>query len=125
MDQVDILLVEDHIDTARLMAKVLASQGHIIRTAHSRAEAIAASKITSFDLLVTDLRLPDGQGHDLMKIVRARVGIVVSGSSSRDDEERILKAGFAMLILKPIDLNAFLKVVNRLDGKTSADTHPV
>lgn len=60
-----------------------------------------------------------------MKIVRARVGIVVSGSSSRDDEERILKAGFAMLILKPIDLNAFLKVVNRLDGKTSADTHPV
>ncbi len=115
----DILLVEDHIDTARLMAKVLASDGHIIRLGTHAAEAIAACKNKSFDLLITDLRLPDGQGNDLMKHVRASVGIVISGSGSQEDEEQIIKAGFSMMLIKPIDLKTFLKVVEKLAEKAS------
>src|SRR5690606_4398635 len=62
-----ILLVEDHSDTARLMGRLLRGEGHEVETAPTVAEALDLAERHEFDLLVSDLGLPDGTGIDLMR----------------------------------------------------------
>ena len=61
-----ILLVEDHRDTARVMAQLLKLNGHAVEVAHDVATAVRMAGEKSFDLLVSDLGLPDGSGIDLI-----------------------------------------------------------
>ena len=62
-----ILLVEDHGVTAKLMRMVLAADGHTVETAGDIATALELAGQHAFDLLLSDLGLPDGSGHDLMR----------------------------------------------------------
>ena len=62
----DILLVEDHLDTAKVMARLLRNGGHTVRLAHSVAAAREIAREWSFDLLISDLGLPDGSGLDVV-----------------------------------------------------------
>ena len=65
-----ILLVEDHGVTAKLMRMVLAVDGHSVETAGDIATALELAGQHAFDLLLSDLGLPDGSGHDLMRKLR-------------------------------------------------------
>ena len=92
-----ILLVEDHEDTAHVMSMVLRHQGHTVRRAATVAAALQAAQAEAFDLLISDIGLPDGTGLDLMRQVRARTplrGIVLSGFGTEDDVRRSREAGF-------------------------------
>ena len=62
-----ILLVEDHPDTLRVMARLLKSLGYGVVTAASVAEALHQMDAEEFDLLVSDIGLPDGSGLDIMR----------------------------------------------------------
>ena len=66
-----ILLVEDHGDTARVMRRLLMADGHEVHTAADVATAIKLATAQPFDLLLSDLGLPDGSGLDLMRPPRA------------------------------------------------------
>jgi two-component system CheB/CheR fusion protein len=78
-----ILLVEDHGDTVRIMRRLLEADGHQIETAADVATALKLAGEKTFDLLLSDLGLPDGSGLDLMRGLRARglklPGIAISG----------------------------------------------
>jgi signal transduction histidine kinase len=63
---VRVLLVEDHRDTAELLCAVLGSQGAGVRVAASLAEALATLGETDFDVLVSDIGMPDGKGYELV-----------------------------------------------------------
>ena len=67
-----ILLVEDHGDTAWVMKRLLVSEGHEVQTAADVATALTLASEQIFDLLLSDLGLPDGSGLDLMRAMRAR-----------------------------------------------------
>lgn len=102
-----ILVVDDHADTNLAVAKLLAQKGYTVRTAETCAAAIAAAQDSPVDLLLCDLGLPDGDGCDLLRQLRAAYGlegIAISGSGEPADIDRCVQAGFAAHILKPIQL---------------------
>jgi PAS domain S-box-containing protein len=103
-----ILLVEDHTDTAQAMATLLSAFGHEVTLAASVAEALAAAaRREDIDVVVSDLGLPDGTGHDLMRQLAARYGlrgIALSGYGMEADIRKSHEAGFAKHLTKPIDI---------------------
>jgi PAS domain S-box-containing protein len=111
-----ILLVEDHADTAEAMADLLGARGHRVTLAAGVAEALAAAE-RGFDLVISDLGLPDGSGHDLMReLVRRHgwKGIALSGYGMEEDVRRSREAGFALHLTKPVNLPALEEAIRRV-----------
>jgi CheY-like chemotaxis protein len=103
-----ILLVEDHPDTAAALSQLLGAMGHRATVAGSVAEALGAADREHFDLVVSDIGLPDGDGHQLMRELSQRhhlCGIAVSGYGMEEDRRRSLSAGFRFHLTKPISLS--------------------
>ncbi len=69
-----LLLVEDHADTAQMMARLLRSEGYSVEIAGNVASALDMASRHQFDLMISDLGLPDGTGHDLMRQLIAPSG---------------------------------------------------
>jgi PAS domain S-box-containing protein len=98
-----ILLVEDHQETARVMARILAGVGHAVTTADSVAAAISKAEQAGFDLVISDLGLPDGSGLELMRGLRPLPGIALTGYGLEADVKKAREAGFLAHLTKPID----------------------
>ena len=121
---VSILLVEDHADTAEAMADLLRLSGHRITIAGSVGEALAAAAEAAgngggFDLVVSDLGLPDGSGQDLMRELARRhglKGIALSGYGMEEDVQRSREAGFAHHLTKPVDRQALETTIRQVVG---------
>lgn len=112
----EILLVEDHPDTAHAMARVLKTLGHRVRIAQSVAAALAAAA-EPFDLLICDIGLPDGNGLDLMRQLRASrpvKGIALSGFGMEEDIRKSEEVGFSAHLTKPVDLAQLEAAISRL-----------
>jgi len=102
---VRILLVDDHVDTCIALEKLLTRRGHRVVTAHDVRSAIEAARSDTFDLLISDMGLPDGTGVELMgrlNGIGAMRGIAISGFGMYGDVEKSLAAGFAMHLIKPV-----------------------
>ncbi|HEX4795659.1 MAG TPA: ATP-binding protein [Humisphaera sp.] len=117
-----ILLVEDHSDTARVMATLLRKHGHEVRVAMSVHEAkhMADEK---FDLLVSDIGLPDGSGADVMRAVSERQnvpGIALSGLASAEDIRASKESGFTEHLTKPVDFPVLLSAIDVVAGRVSS-----
>lgn len=109
-----LLLVEDHADTARILSRWLETSGHQVQIAGSVAEARAQLARTRFDLLLSDLGLPDGSGHEVMAEAKAKYGIAgicMSGYGMEADIEQGRHAGFAAHLTKPISLTQLEQVL--------------
>ena len=111
-----VLVVEDEETTRQLMARLLCAQGHEVATAGTIFEGIAAAEADAFDLIVSDIGLPDGSGLELMRQVVARRGrvpsIALTGYGMEEDIVRSREAGFTAHMTKPIDF-AKLKALIR------------
>jgi CheY-like chemotaxis protein len=121
-----ILLVEDHIDSARALAKLLSSAGYVVRTAHTVAAALELAAQTHFDLLISDLGLPDASGYDLMEAMRARhgdgiKGIALSGYGMEEDLKRSRDAGFCDHVVKPVNVPQLEAVIRQLLDENGED----
>jgi PAS domain S-box-containing protein len=117
-----ILLVEDHADTARVMSRLLRRLGHTVQTSGTVAEAAELAKKAPYDLLLSDIGLPDGTGIDLIRQVRAHrqvTAIALTGYGMEDDIARCLEAGFTAHLTKPIDFQQLEKLVQKVaDGES-------
>jgi PAS domain S-box-containing protein len=114
---VQILFVEDHEDTARVLGRILRNAGFDVSQAGTVTEALALAAGRHFDLLVSDLGLPDGSGLDLMKQLRDAqgiTGIALSGFGTDDDIAASLAAGFAAHLTKPVDWDRLRAEIDRL-----------
>jgi PAS domain S-box-containing protein len=113
-----ILLVEDHTDTAAMMKDLLQVSGYEVETAADVAQSLEAIGRTDFDLLISDLGLPDGSGLQLMEELRRRhnplKGIALSGFGREEDVRKSKEAGFAEHLTKPVDFDALLAAVGRV-----------
>jgi CheY-like chemotaxis protein len=102
-----ILLVDDHQDTRAALERLLARRGHMVAATHDVRSAIKAAENNQFDLLISDVALPDGTGLELMTELRAKFnfpGIAISGFGMNDDVEKSLRAGFSEHLVKPVNL---------------------
>jgi CheY-like chemotaxis protein len=112
-----ILLVEDHVDTRKVMSRLLASFGFVVLAAGTVREALHLAERENVDLLVSDIGLPDGSGMDLMRQLRARQpikGIALSGFGQEDDLRRSVEAGFLKHLTKPVNFNTLREVIAKL-----------
>src|SRR5438874_2809587 len=93
-----ILLVDDHHDTCAALDKLLVRRGHLVAVSHDVRSAMEAAVRDKFDLLISDIALPDGTGMELKMQLRAIAnapGIAISGFGNNGDIERSLQAGFS------------------------------
>jgi len=115
-----ILVVEDHADTLRAMSRLLEMSGHCVRTATCVAEALHAATQEAFDLIISDLGLPDGSGHDVMRELAGRSGvrgICLSGYDGQDDLNAARAAGFQDHLTKPIDFQKLQAAIERISAR--------
>ena len=101
-----VLLVEDHRDTAEQLTRLLRRAGHHVSCVGSVKEALERGQDGGFDILISDLGLPDGSGYDLMRdLARSQhiPGIALSGFGMKEDIENSIAAGFSRHFTKPVD----------------------
>jgi signal transduction histidine kinase/CheY-like chemotaxis protein len=114
---VRILLVDDHEDTLEFMSRFLELCGHEVVTAATYQKALGVSREQKFDLLLSDLGLPDGDGCQLMRALLAVSpikGIALSGYGMTADVEASLSAGFSAHLTKPCDLSLLSATIERI-----------
>ena len=117
--KVRVLLVEDDPFTATTFEKLLKLRGNEVVVAYNMVEAMALATKEKFDLLISDLGLPDGSGHDLMRYfagTRDSTGIAVSGYGLDSDIEQSLQAGFSEHLTKPVAFEELEAAVGRVLG---------
>jgi PAS domain S-box-containing protein len=108
ISSVRILLVEDHMDTRLSIQRLLEIAGHKVTPAASAHQALELASANKFDLVVSDLGLPDQTGHELMSQLRANhglEGIALSGYGMEGDIERSRQAGFRDHLTKPVSFD--------------------
>jgi signal transduction histidine kinase/ActR/RegA family two-component response regulator len=111
-----VLLVEDHVDTLRAARALLAELACDVVAATSVREALAAAQAQPFDLVLSDLGLPDGNGLELMAQLRDRYGlsgIAVTGYGMEEDLRRSSEAGFVDHLVKPITFARLESAIDR------------
>ena len=114
-----ILLVEDHPSTLQTLSLLLKRSGYEILEATNVAEALALAATQEFDLVISDLGLPDGTGIQLMQTLRSRHGlrgIALTGYGMEDDIARAREAGFISHLIKPVQFSELRTVLSSLAG---------
>ena len=118
-----VLLVEDHEDTNRSLTQLLRRRGYYVHPAHSVQAALDAAAHERFDVLVSDIGLPDGSGIDLMeKLKNAHpiFGIALTGFGMEEDLRKSYDVGFNHHLVKPVDLNRLDALIQQADAVTAA-----
>ncbi len=103
-----ILVVDDHVDTCAGMKMLLERRGYQITTAFSANQALEKGLAQDFDLVISDIGLPDRSGYDLMRELHTRKGlrgIALSGYGAQSDVSDAHEAGFSDHLTKPIDFD--------------------
>jgi len=121
-----VLLVEDHEPTRVTLEKLLARCGFEMLSAGSVAEARAVASGENFDLVLSDLNLPDGDGCELFEELCATrpelSGVALSGHGMDEDIHRSREAGFAGHLTKPVDLETLAGILASLFEKRGSKT---
>ncbi|WP_374675954.1 sigma-54-dependent transcriptional regulator [Ideonella sp.] len=121
-----VLVVDDEPDLLTLYELTLLREGHEVETAASVGEAWARLQQRVFRLVITDMRLPDGSGLDLLhRLERARRPekvIVITAFGSAENAVEALKAGAFDYLTKPVDLKQFRAVVAGALGRVPVTT---
>ena len=123
-----VLLVEDDESSARALRRLLKSYDYDVEVASNRAEALEAAAHKQFDILVSDLQLPDGSGLDLVHQVRRFTpvaGVALSGMGSEEDVRRSAAAGYAEHLVKPPEGEHLVAAIERaLQSSSGGDAQP-
>jgi CheY-like chemotaxis protein len=116
-----LLVVEDHPDTLETLQQLLKRRGYMVRTAGSVEGALQVAEDYEFDLLVSDIGLPDGRGTELLEKLEKRrrhpfLAIAMSGFGTDDDLRNSQLAGFAQHLTKPVEFAALHEAIARLSA---------
>ncbi|MBV8138758.1 MAG: PAS domain S-box protein [Deltaproteobacteria bacterium] len=104
--EIGILLVEDHEDSAEVMGRLLREKGYSVQTAGTVADALKILGEREFSLLISDIGLPDGTGIDLIRQVRsvsAMPAIALTGFGMEHDLRKYKESGFDAELTKPVN----------------------
>lgn len=120
---VRVLFVEDHLETLTILSRLLTRIGYEVTCAGTVTEALAAATQNSFDIVVSDLGLPDGSGNELMAELRRHYGlrgIALTGYGMEADVQRSRQAGFISHLIKPVDFKQLRIALESATRETQA-----
>ncbi len=112
-----VLLVEDHEDTSKSISRLLSSKGFLVTTASDVAIALKLVAQQPFDVVVSDVGLPDKTGYDLMEQIRDAYkipGIAMTGFGMEEDIIRCKAAGFKEHLVKPVRISQLTEAIFRV-----------
>jgi DNA-binding response OmpR family regulator len=117
-----ILLVEDHEPTRNALHHLLMRRHYEVETAASLAEARLLLAALDFDLLISDIGLPDGSGCDLMNEARKKnlPGIALTGYGMENDVAASHTAGFTTHLIKPVRVQSLEAALAAIQKKSTA-----
>lgn len=116
----DVLIVEDSIDTLTLLSAVFSREGANVTTAASAAEALERAVNKRPAVIISDIGMPDIDGYQLLEQLKVIPGmhdvpaIAISGYASDEDRERALGTGYRALVPKPIDIEELFDLIHDL-----------
>ncbi len=117
-DPISILLVDDHEDTNHSLLLLLKRRGYQVESALDMASALGLAGERVFDVLVSDVTLPDGSGIDLLSLMNDRPprygGIIISGYGMDDDIARSKAAGYRAHLTKPVAVQQLDETIQQL-----------
>jgi signal transduction histidine kinase/ActR/RegA family two-component response regulator len=119
-----LLIVEDHDDTREVLARLLSRRGYSVEAARDAREALTLASRKNFDLLISDIALPDATGCQLLEELNGRYalhGIAISGFGLDADLAQSNSAGFLEHLVKPIDLKMLDAAIQRAAEICQAD----
>jgi CheY-like chemotaxis protein len=115
-----VLVVDDDIDAADLMAEMLRSKGFVVVVAHASSAALDVVRTFVPEVALLDIGLPEMDGYELARqISEAGVAcqlIAITGYGQDEDRARSLYAGFAAHLVKPVSPEAILSAIDRGAG---------
>ena len=115
-----ILLVDDEVDLLATYERLLRRRGYRIVAAGSCRDGLSIIEREPLALVVTDLRLPDGNGIDIVSAARNTItptpSIVVTGFASEASRAVALAAGASGYLSKPFGASAFMSLVGGILG---------
>jgi PAS domain S-box-containing protein len=112
-----ILLVEDHGDTRRTLSRLLSHFGHDISVADSTQSALDFVREKEFDVVLSDIGLPDGSGYDVISQAKRKQpvkGVALTGYGTDEDIRRGKEAGFDFHLTKPVDVHELRSILNQV-----------
>ena len=130
LDGIHVLLVEDDDDSRKLLGTMLKRYGAKVTSTKSAAEALDVFSRELPDLLISDIGMPDEDGYELIRKLRARPNdkggatpaIALTGYASRKDRERALAAGYHKHMAKPVEQAEMIAAIASLVGRPSTYT---
>lgn len=122
MKGLKILVVDDAADTRELMLEILSQYGADIITAQSATEAIDLLECSHFDLLISDIEMPNRDGYSLIEEIREKEShrgkklpaVALTAHTSAMDRLRAFSAGYDTHIAKPVEINELLSTVSEV-----------
>jgi CheY-like chemotaxis protein len=114
------LVVDDVSDVTEMLSVLLTHAGYEVSTALRARDAISLARENHFDVVISDIGMPEMNGYQLAEALRSLPGyetvpmVAVTGYSMYDDRSRSLTAGFNEHVTKPIDPRAFLDLLEQL-----------
>jgi len=122
-----ILVVDDNVDTARGLDRLLKLVGHQVQVAHSGPEAIEAARAFRPEVVLLDIGLPGMDGYKVARPLRTEpfgkdaVIVAVSGYGQDDDRRKSREAGFDHHLVKPVDLDDLIALLNQAEAKEKSN----
>lgn len=114
----EVLIVDDHAETLRVLSSLLRKRGHVVSTAESSQGALAVLDGGHFDVLISDIGLPDGNGYELIREAKKRQqslkGIALSGFGMDEDLRVGKEAGFDYHLTKPVEFQKLEGVLQEI-----------
>ena len=113
-----VLVVDDSVDNAEMLAELISALGHRVRVAHLAASALELLDEAPSDLIFLDLGLPDADGLTVARTVRARFGsgiqiVALTGFSGVEDRAQAMEAGCDVFVVKPLKVDQLRKLLVR------------
>ncbi|HZR10822.1 MAG TPA: ATP-binding protein [Myxococcales bacterium] len=121
-----VLIVDDNVDAASVLADALSHLGYSTAVAHDGPSGLLTARTFQPRVILLDIGLPVMDGYELASRLRAEAGsgmpalVAITGYGQSADKQRAETAGFSEHLVKPVDLNTVLAVVGRLTGERSA-----
>jgi DNA-binding response OmpR family regulator len=120
-----ILVIDDEPDIAEILRDVLIAEGHAVELAGGGREGLEKISATSFDLVFTDLGMPDVSGWEVAATVRESHPdlpvVLVTGWGATVTEEEVAENCIAAVVNKPFDIDSLVDVATSILGRTSSD----
>jgi CheY-like chemotaxis protein len=115
-----VLVVDDHLDTLRSMTLLLTRLGYHVLSAENMTDALRLAEDEPFDILLSDIALPDGSGLELIQRIRQTrtvLALALSGFGMEEDVQRSRDAGFADHLTKPVSIDRLQSAISDLEAQ--------